>query len=68
MKLPTFSYDMIDYLEKQYPEKCPDIQDTERSIWMYAGKRDLVRTLVALKKRDERNQFKEDNKTNKEVV
>jgi hypothetical protein len=53
MEIKLYSHDLIEDLNKCYPEKCPDVLDTERMIWMYAGKRELVKTLVALKKRDE---------------
>lgn len=32
-------------LNRAFPECCPNIQDSERAIWMYAGKRELVRYL-----------------------
>jgi hypothetical protein len=59
MNLSLYSYDLIESLDKQYPEKCPDILDTERTIWMYAGKRELIRTLCNLRKKDELNKYKQ---------
>lgn len=43
VKLPPLTKALVDALDKQFPEKCPSIADTERMIWMYAGKRELVR-------------------------
>lgn len=42
----TIPKDLVDWLNRTVPERCPDIQDTERAIWMYAGKRELVRSLI----------------------
>lgn len=48
------SRELIQWLEKTIPERCPDIADTERQIWMYAGKRALVRSLTAAYERQQR--------------
>jgi hypothetical protein len=45
-KIPFASVDLIEKLDEMYPEKCPDITDSERAIWMYAGAREVVRRLV----------------------
>lgn len=47
-KIPSFSIDLIKYLDELYPEKCPTVKQKEREIWMYAGKRELVRNLKNL--------------------
>lgn len=41
------SRELVEWLEKTVPERCPGIMDTERQIWMYAGERSLVRKLRA---------------------
>lgn len=43
----AISRELVEWLEKTIPERCPDIMDTERAIWMYAGERSLVRKLRA---------------------
>lgn len=45
MKIPLYSTDLIAQLDEAFPEKCPDIKDSERTIWKYAGMRELVRVL-----------------------
>jgi hypothetical protein len=60
--IPNFSIDMIDELDDLYPEKCANKKQTEREIWMYAGKRELVRNLKILK------DSLEDEKYTKEVT
>lgn len=53
--LPGLRRELVDALDALYPEKCPDIQDTERGIWMYAGQRQLVRNLKTIFERQERH-------------
>lgn len=43
--LPRLSADLIKYLDSIYPEKCPDIKDLDREIWLYSGKRELINLL-----------------------
>lgn len=52
-KHPPIPADLIDYLDKAYPEKSPDPEHSEREIWMKAGERRLVRTLLQRFKRQE---------------
>lgn len=47
-KIPSFSIDLIKQLDGIYPERCPNVRQDEREIWMYAGKRELVRNLKNL--------------------
>lgn len=47
------SRELVQWLEKTLPERCPDPMDTERQIWMYAGKRALVRSLSAAYERQQ---------------
>lgn len=44
--LPVLSVDLIDQLDKLYPEACPDPSMSERDIWMAVGARKLVRGLL----------------------
>lgn len=39
--------ELIQFLNKIIPERCPDITEIDRNIWMYAGQRSLVRNLTA---------------------
>lgn len=36
----------VEALDKLFPERCPRPLDKKREIWMYAGKRELVRNLI----------------------
>ena len=52
---PPIDEALIKRLEEVIPEQCPDINDSERAIWMYAGQRQVVRMLraVYLEQQDE---------------
>lgn len=41
-------------LDALVPEHCPGLKQPEREIWMYAGKRELVRNLITVLERQER--------------
>jgi len=45
MRIPLLSSDLIELLDRTVQEKCPRASDGEREIWIYAGKRELVRKL-----------------------
>lgn len=45
--IPLLSEDLIKQLDELFPEKCPDLNDPERAIWMYAGSRLVIRNLKA---------------------
>jgi hypothetical protein len=53
--IPTLSSDLIEELQKAYPQRCPKITDTEREIWMYAGAAALVQKLVTFLEQDKDN-------------
>lgn len=48
-KLPTFAVDLVVELDKLYPERCPAPDWSFRKVWLEAGKREIVRYLLALK-------------------
>lgn len=49
----------VEALDKLFPEKCPRPLDKEREIWMYAGKRDLVRSLIRCYEMQQERAYKE---------
>ena len=58
--IPIYAVDLIKMLDSMYPEQCPSINEDERSIWMYAGKRELVRHLKFLLEKDNEKGVKND--------
>jgi hypothetical protein len=45
--------ELLDYLEQQFPNKSPELNDSERTIWFKAGQSSVVRYLKQLN--DEQN-------------
>jgi len=43
--LPTLSKDLIDKLDKLYPDKCPLLTDEERMVWYKSGQRSVINYL-----------------------
>lgn len=40
--VPNVTELLLDALDKLYPERCADPQDTEREIWIKVGQRRVV--------------------------
>lgn len=53
------SKELIDYLEKQFPDKSPDLNDNERKIWFKAGQSSVVSHLKKILDDKENNILKE---------
>jgi hypothetical protein len=32
--IPTYSKDLIEQLDQQFPERCPEPNDSERMVWI----------------------------------
>lgn len=47
-KLPIDVKALIETLNAEIPHRCPQPTDSEREIWMYAGKRALVDMLLTV--------------------
>lgn len=44
-EIPSLSEELIEALDKRFPERCPSPEWSERKIWMEVGKREVVRFL-----------------------
>ncbi|MFR6518812.1 MAG: hypothetical protein ACLUPV_06050 [Bilophila wadsworthia] len=53
-RLPGLTRELVEGLDALVPERCPGLKQPEREIWMYAGKRELVRNLITVLERQER--------------
>ena len=45
LALPALSKDLIDKLDKLYPDKCPLLTDDDRMIWFKVGQRSVINYL-----------------------
>ena len=50
--LPENVNDLIELLNKVYPEKSPNLKDDTKTIYFKAGQRDVVNFINTLKERD----------------
>ena len=46
--IPPIPGGLIEALERRFPDKCPDLADSERLIFFYAGKVELIRWMKTL--------------------
>jgi hypothetical protein len=53
------SQELINYLEKQFPDKSPDLNDNERKVWFKAGQSSVVSHLKKILNEKENNILKE---------
>ena len=51
--------ELIDYLEKQFPDKSPDLNDNERKVWFKAGQSSVVSHLKKILNDKEKNLLNE---------
>ena len=54
-KIPTISKELITYLDDIFPDRCADLQDTEKQIYYKSGQRSVVSHLIKEKKIQEEN-------------
>jgi len=43
--IPPLDRALIEALDERVPERCPDPSWSDREIWIYTGKRELIRLL-----------------------
>ena len=53
--IPTISNELIKYLDAIFPNKCADLQDTEKKVFYKSGQRSVVNHLIKEKKIQEEN-------------
>jgi hypothetical protein len=44
-QVPTASRELLDYLSRLFPDRCPDVATPERKLWMDVGAAMVVRKL-----------------------
>jgi hypothetical protein len=53
--LPFIPQDLLDDLNRRYPERCPEVDWSDRDIWLKAGERRVIRFLNEQFKRQNEN-------------
>ena len=46
IEIPILSEELIDYLDKSFPEKCAELQENEKQIFYKSGQRSVVKHLI----------------------
>ena len=54
-RIPIISDDFIKYLDSIFPDRCADLQDTEKQVFYKSGRRSVVNHLIKEKKIQEEN-------------
>lgn len=44
--IPVIKEELIKYLDKLFPDKCPDLKDNEKEIYYKSGQRSVVNHLI----------------------
>lgn len=55
--IPVYASELIDQLDETFPHRCPRMEESERSIFHYAGMRELVDFLKAKRDEEEHDKF-----------
>ena len=55
VQIPIISKELITYLDDIFPNKCADLQDTEKQVFYKSGQRSVVNHLLKEKKIQEEN-------------
>ena len=45
-RIPIISEDLIKYLNGIFPDRCADLQDTEKQVFYKSGQRSVVNHLI----------------------
>ena len=53
--IPAIPPGLIDALERRFPSKCPDVHDSERVIFHYAGQVAMIRWLRNVQSRRQKD-------------
>lgn len=54
MKIPYVSEELVEHLERIFPDRCPSLTDSDREVWASYGRASVVRHLKALLKDQEK--------------
>jgi len=53
--IPPLSPELVEALDKRFPERCPDPKWSDRDIWIRVGQREVVRFLIEELRRQSEN-------------
>lgn len=56
-KIPILDRVLVECLDERFPERCPDPEWSDREVWMYTGRRQVVSFLLDQLKEQEQTLF-----------
>lgn len=54
-RLPVVDEDLLDYLERMFPDRCPKLEDDQNTVWFKAGAASVARHLRAVYEQQNEN-------------
>lgn len=54
-RLPVVDEALLDYLERMFPDRCPNLEDDENTVWFKAGAASVARHLRAVHEQQNEN-------------
>lgn len=54
-RLPVIDEALLDYLERMFPDRCPNLEDDENTVWFKAGAASVARHLRAVHEQQNEN-------------
>lgn len=61
---PQTVSELVDLLDRLYPNRCPDLHDTDREIWYSVGQRSVVEKCIQMISLEEEDDDGDDNEDN----
>jgi len=50
IEIPTITDELVNYLDSLFPEKCADLQESEKEIFYKSGQRSVVKHFIEKQK------------------
>ena len=54
-KLPVIDEHLLDYIERMFPDRCPNIDNDTKEVWFKAGSASVARHLRAVYEQQNEN-------------
>ncbi len=53
IEIPTITDELVNYLDSLFPEKCADLEESEKEIFYKSGQRSVVKHLIEKQKQQQ---------------
>jgi hypothetical protein len=55
LTIPFVDERLLDYLQRLFPDKAPELKDTDREVWFHRGSAEVIRHLQHLRSQQQEN-------------